>query len=260
MNTAEYTVLSMLEDETWHDVSVSFHDLVDTDMKGTIRVRRNTVVDAEDPQRQLALAVYGEPEKDIIKAGSVPYQTDDFYDDRCNGNGGRFSIVLCLLTMKKDEVADSGFVVNVLSPEDEKLMWDANRFRHTYLDVKIKDDRGSWLPPERAPTCVCCGRFEITGRPSRKADNGQREFIKTVGFEHSKTGLKLEVDFTELLEQARTAMSRNQRNVELYEQRTRDEFRKAGYVFGEWTIDDYRFAGYDVTGWDNPDYWNNADY
>ena len=192
-----YQVLSKLQDETWHYVGVNLSSNTSPTSEATIGVRRSIVLDAEDQRMQLALAVYEKPIKDAIDTG-------DFldYDSYSGGHCGSFRVQLCLLTMEEDEAVDSGFPTNVLSPEDELFVCGSSRSCYSHLDVQMKDDYGNISPLARVSADSSHGRFEYFLNPSESVGNVRTEPIRALLFEHSETGLQLEIDLSRLQNRA----------------------------------------------------------
>jgi len=171
---AGYEVLSDLDNETWHYVQT----IAGTSLAETIQARRSIVLDANDQRMQLALAIYEKPEK--------------LLDNRCAG----FRVKLCLLTMEEDEVEDSGFPVNIVTPEDEQLICGRDdRFLHSFLDVQMKTANGDVSPLARV-AADANGYFDYVLDPTVSA--GDPSEARILIFQHEVTGCHLEIDLAQL--------------------------------------------------------------
>ena len=220
-HTAGYQVLGKLEEETWHYVGVDRGE-------ATIGVRRSIVLDAEDQRMQLALSVFGKPVKDV--------------------QDGAFEVELCLLTMEEDEAVETGFPTNIVSSEDELLVCESSRFKFTHLDIQMKDDDGNLSPLARVAADHGHGRFLFVVDPSISPGNVRSETIRSLLFQHSETGLQLEIDLSRLQKRAGGSHmllppSRNQRssNTNYYyddedseqEMEEPNEFEEDGFLVGD---------------------------
>jgi Zinc finger, C3HC4 type (RING finger) len=171
-----YEVMSHLVDETWHYVKTRKRN--DSTSTGTVQVRRNIVLDAEDQRMQLALAISEKPEQIV--------------DNQQSG----FRIKVCLLSMEEDEAADSGFPTLVDNPEDEQLVCGRDsRFLHSFMSVQMKAENGRLSPLARIPSGDD-GCFDYTLDPSTSA--GDPSNARGLVFEHIDTGCQLEVDLAQL--------------------------------------------------------------
>jgi hypothetical protein len=156
---------------------------------GSVQVRRNIVLDADDQRMQLSLAIYRHPMKTVV--------TD-------NSN---FYITLCMLRMEEDEVADSGFPANLILEEDEAFICsNENQFVSTFVEVKLRSRDGHLAPLARVARGAN-GFFACTLDSTQSTENSTidaRAFL----FEHSETGTQLEVDFAQLQSLASGGTSR----------------------------------------------------
>lgn len=201
-HNAGYQVLSELRDETWHYVAVATESGGSSNNPSnsprTIQVRRSIVLDAEDQRMQLALAVYHKPIKEV---GLAANKIGDSRDHR-----GRFRVELCLLTMEEDEAVDSGFPTSIVSAEDEFFVCGghhgSSRFLYSYLDVQMKDENGCLSPLARLPADANDGRFKYVLDPAESTGNANTETIRALLFEHSETGLQLDIDLAQLQNRA----------------------------------------------------------
>ena len=213
--------MGKLEEETWHYVAVNRSE-------ATIGVRRSIVLDAEDQRMQLALSVHGKPVKDV--------------------QDGTFEVELCMLTMEEDEAVETGFPTNIVASEDELLVCESGRFKYTHLDVQMKDDDGSLSPLARVAADHGHGRFLFVVDPSISPGSVRTETIRSLLFEHSETGLQLEIDLSRLQKRASGSYmlppaSRNQRssNSNYYyddddseqEMQEPNEFEEDGFLVGD---------------------------
>ena len=183
---------------------------------------------------QLALSVYGKPVKDVA---------EDLQEGDGSNHGGTFRVELCLLTMEEDEAVDTGFPTNVVSSEDELLVCEGGRFRYTHLDVQMKDDDGNLSPLARVSADDSHGRFQFVLDPSNSPGNAQTETIRTLLFEHSETGLQLEIDLSRLQKRAGGSSmappDRNRHNSYYYdedseeEMEEQNEFEDDGFLVGD---------------------------
>lgn len=208
---AGHQIVQPLDVGTWSCIEVSGND-DNTNSKvtpGSVQVRRNIVLDADDQRMQLALAMYRRP----IKVNS------------------RFHVKLCMLRMEEDEVEDSGFPVNLIAEEDEAFICsNENQFVSTFVEVKIRARDGHLSPLARVP-CGTNGFFTCTLDPTQSTGNPihSRAFL----FEHSETGTQLEVDFAQLQSSASGGTLRPPRFDGCNSNVEREEAEDSGFVMGQ---------------------------
>jgi hypothetical protein len=182
-----YQVITNLNEETWHTIKTMTKNISSSSallLGGTVQIRRNIVLDAEDQRMQLALALYDRPEK-IMQ------------NDNNNYNNNSFRVKLCLLTMEEDEAMDSGFPFMVEeNSEDEQLMCGReSRFFHTLIVVQMRAEDDSLSPLARISTAGD-GCFDYTLDPSTAA--GDPTDMRGLLMEHTATGCLLEIDLAQL--------------------------------------------------------------
>lgn len=194
-----------------------------------VQVRRSIVLDAEDQCMQLALAVYKRPIQQL--------RIESDNDGSIRSSTEYLRVQICLLSMEEDEAEDSGFPTNITRPEDEILICGngCGRFLYSTLDVQMKDDSNSFSPLARL-SCDDNGCFSYS--LDSTAAVGIAE-IKGLLFEHSETGLQLEMDMNhtnnirESMHCDKDDDDDENDDDENEESENLDEFENDGFVIGD---------------------------
>lgn len=174
-----YEVLSPLADEFWHSVrsrrgaaASGFGGSSRTPNGGTIKARRNIVLDANDQRMQIALALR-----------QPPYQTE---------NG--LHLWITLLMMEEDEAGDSGFPVMIQNVEDEHFICaNEDRFAFSSLGIQMAKENGAKAPVGRVAKPTSDGDFVYRFEADTCSNHHE---ARSLHFLHEETGAILELDLS----------------------------------------------------------------